>query len=63
MQKVAWPITMARTPNGTPNVSIADRSAIAVTIPGSAIGSTSRNDTAVAAEEPEAMYRERGGAP
>ena len=29
----------------SPKVSIAERSAIAVTIPGSAIGSTRRNDT------------------
>ena len=45
MQKVAWPTTIVSTPKDTPNVSIAERSEIAVTIPGRAMGRTSRNDT------------------
>ena len=45
MQKVACPITIVRTPNGTPRTLIVEFRAIAVTMPGRAIGRTSRNDT------------------
>ena len=45
MQKVACAITIVSTPNGTPNVLIVEFNAIAVTIPGSAIGSTRRKET------------------
>ena len=45
MQNVAWPMMIANRPNGIPEAFTDEFRAIAVTIPGSAIGSTSRNET------------------
>ena len=49
MQKVAWPTITVKSPSPTPNGSKMERkvafSAIPVTIPGSAIGRMTRNET------------------
>src|SRR6185503_5904913 len=47
MQKVAWPITIVRMLKEIRNVLIEELRAIAVTIPGRAIGKTRRKDTAL----------------
>ena len=46
MQNVAWPITIVQMLNGISKLLIVELRAMPVTMPGSAIGSTSKNDTA-----------------
>ena len=50
MQKVAWPTITVNSPSSTPNGSSTSRnvalSAMPVTMPGSAIGRITRNETA-----------------
>ena len=47
MQKVAWPITIVQSENGTPAEGVKNEfSAMPVMIPGSASGRTSRNEIA-----------------
>jgi hypothetical protein len=47
MQNVAWPMTIVSSPSDTPSTCVkVELSAMAVTIPGSAIGSTTRKETA-----------------
>ena len=47
MQNVAWPMTIVRRPSDTPSTCVkVELSAMPVTMPGSAIGSTTRNETA-----------------
>ena len=46
MQKVAWPMTMVQKLNGMSSRPMAERSAMPVTMPGSAIGRTSSSEIA-----------------
>ena len=46
MQKVACATASVHVLNGTPAIAKEDRSAIPVTMPGSAIGSSTRNEIA-----------------
>jgi hypothetical protein len=47
MQNVAWPTTIVSSPSDTPSTCVkVEFSAMPVTMPGSAIGRTTRNDTA-----------------
>ena len=47
MQKVAWPMIDVKRPSDTPSTCVkVALSAMPVTMPGSAIGSTTRNETA-----------------
>ncbi len=44
-QKVAWPTMIVNNPRSTPNVRNVELRAMPVTIPGSAIGRITTNDT------------------
>ena len=44
MQKVAWPTTIAKNPKGKPTCANVVDSAMPVTMPGRAIGSTTTNE-------------------
>jgi hypothetical protein len=46
MQNVVWPTTSVHVVNGRSNWASVDRSAMPVTMPGSAIGSTTSSDSA-----------------
>ena len=47
MQNVAWPMTIVNRPSDTPSTCVkVELSAMAVTMPGSAIGRMTRNETA-----------------
>ena len=44
MQNVAWPMTIVKSPSGTPSVANVVDSAIPVTMPGRAIGRITTNE-------------------
>ena len=57
-QNVAWPMTIVQMPNGRSAVLNELFSAMPVTMPGRAMGSSSRKRDRLAPEEAVAMHRE-----